>query len=160
MSAFSPFISSLIGMVFDSLLLVTHAVLTETQLLGAFSDLNLRSSVHLFCSVQKFFGKTPTCACCPSTPCLLGKEYVGLYNKGTLAEQNESSNYESLRWHRKTRQHILCNCSGLAAAHQIGEEAPVLRRRKSICTQERVELDGAHQTAKKGYKEYLGGKCL
>ena len=28
----------------------------------------------------------------------------------------EGTNYESLRWHRKTRQHILCNCRGLAAA--------------------------------------------
>lgn len=73
----------------------------------------------------------------PITPFLLWrKRRPGLQkNMGCV---KECSNYESLRWHRKTRQHILCKCRGLAAAAAnwrggTGGEAPKKHLSCSMC---------------------------
>ena len=62
--------------------------------------------------------------------------------------------------HRKTREHILCNAVGWRQQHQIGEEAPAVKRLKSICTAKCVELAAAASPVEEEHRgRSQGGKC-
>lgn len=141
--------SSLIRTFFDLLFLVTHSTLTMKQL-------SRLSETEVGRTSEAHFLFKPTrpheCACCPSPPVPVRKAYVGPDNKRALALWKRAAIMS--HWGCIGRRGNIFDVIALSwqQQHQIGEEAPALKRLKSICTPECVELAIAHQPAEKEQK--------
>lgn len=163
------FISSLIRTVFDLLSLVAHththhsdtdttfeAVTNWSLNIRAHSELcskPLAANPHTHMHVQRL----------PIAPVPVRKVCVGPDNKRTLAVRKRAAIMSHWGGIGRRGRIFYVTTVGWWQQHQIGEEAPALKRLKSICTPECVKLANAHHPAKKEYrkkKTSQAGKCL